>query len=220
MFKKKIRLIMINAAILVVLLVVEVIFIRTTTGSGATKAVVFAKADIGANTVITEEMLEVRKVDSKLAGAYCISDITYIKGSRASHDMAAGEMVYAGSVSKGMPSNSIKFTDPANRLFALELKGDAANGWWVDAEQKADVIFVPGNEKAISRVSSQGGISEKIEDVRIAAILDEKGNPMSYSERASPPRYVCLEVTPEQAEFLAYAKINGKIELAILPDAN
>jgi pilus assembly protein CpaB len=209
--KRKIRLIIINAAILAFLIIFEIVVIRSMTGGGATTQVVFVKEKISAKSIITADMLEVKRIDTKLVnGSYVISAAEAV-GKRVIHDMAAGEILFISGLSNGMPSNNLEFENPDNRLFALELKGDEANGWWLDAEQRADIIFVPGNEKSTARANT-------LENIRIAAILDEKGNIIEYSSRVAPPRYVCLEVTADQAEFLAYAKINGKIELAVRSD--
>ena len=200
-----------------ILIIIEIVMIRSASGTGTSIDALFAKQDISVNSLLTAEMLEVRKVDSKALASSALKSPEEAVGKRTAGAIAAGQIIYSGSLN-GDPGNASQFESPDNRLFSLELKGDAANGWWIGGDQRIDVIFIPGSDKAVDK-TGVSGLGEKLENIRVAAVLDEKGNRIGDAAREAIPKYICLEVTPEQSMFLAFAKTNGKIELAVRPDS-
>jgi len=55
--------------------------------------------------------------------------------------------------------------------------------------------------------------------IRIAAVIDDSGNILESGEYENKPRYISFEVNQKQAEFLAYAKSNGRLELSVIADS-
>ncbi|MCR4435040.1 MAG: SAF domain-containing protein [Clostridiales bacterium] len=62
----------------------------------------------------------------------------------------------------------------------------------------------------------EGGL-QRLNNIRIAALIDEKGSLLKNTGRETLPKYISFEVTDKQDEFLAYAKSNGRLEVSALP---
>lgn len=57
-----------------------------------------------------------------------------------------------------------------------------------------------------------------LEKIRIAALIDERGQLLGNNDRVTLPRYISFEVTDRQAEFLAAVKSRGRLELSVVPE--
>lgn len=87
-----------------------------------------------------------------------------------------------------------------------------------------DIIFVP-DEKVkelydfsnVAVKQDEFSNTYRLRNIRIAAIIDERGNHLKDTGRTEMPRYVSLEVSDKQDEFLAFAKGAGRIELSVIP---
>ena len=103
---------------------------------------------------------------------------------------------------------------------AVDFKADQANGWRLKKDQYVDIIFVPDK---ISINNNPGNNTEKdngiirIESIRIAALIDSGGNIVDEAGKGQIPSYICFEVDKGIDEFLAFAKKNGRIEIAVIP---
>lgn len=76
-----------------------------------------------------------------------------------------------------------------------------------------------GNTPAGTAILPKGAGIQVMRGVRIAAIIDENGTVLKETGRSSIPRYISFEVTSEQADFLAYAKGGGRLEISVIPQA-
>lgn len=200
------------AFILVVILVVaEIIIIKSASNYEPQSEIVFARVRIPDGTEITADMLEVKKIGTSLVHRLSMKKIQDIAGKRAGTDIEAGEMLLSAKLDYG-GMESIKVRDKNKRLYSVEFKGDQANGWRMVADQYVDVIFVPDKKE-----QNYGGL-QKLSNIRIAALIDENGKIVENKDRAALPKYVSFEVTDEQVDFLAYAKSNGRLELCVIPE--
>lgn len=222
--------------LVLVLVVTEIIIIRSASKYEPQVAVVFARTRIPEHTVITPDMLELRKVDLSLVHRMSMRSFSDAASKRAGMDIEAGEMVLSGKLKSG-EMEAIEVKDRAKKLFSIEFKGDQANGWWLMTDQKVDIIHIPDENPgtgaaldsgaaggtgapAVSQADNGmdvGGKIRVLEDIRIAALIDENGKLLKNNERATLPRYVSFEVTDEQAGLLAYAKGHGRLELSVVP---
>ena len=106
-------------------------------------------------------------------------------------------------------------------MFTVEFNGDQVNGWWLKEGQYVDIIFIPSEkaQKVTTITDDQKTYKvERVRNVRVAAIIDDKGKLVKDSEKASTPKYVSFEVNDKLDEFLAYAKGNGRLEISVIPD--
>lgn len=177
-----------------------------------------------------------------------IRDKAQIIGKKAKVFIDSGEMVLSDKIGTPDEMEEIKVADPKNRLFACEFKPDQANGWWLLVDQRVDIIYIPLERQAAARTDGTAPTDakteklkdesifpsasiiaddsdipikyKKIENVRVAAILDDKFQPLDNKKRDTTPKYISFEVTPTQDAILAYAKGNGRLELSVIPSGN
>ena len=212
----KIKFLVVTMLIAVVLLAVEIVIVRSVSRYEPEIDVVYAKVKIPENTVIQPDMLQVRKVGIGVAHRQSMRDMGEVSGRIAKADIEEGEMILASRLDEENRMKEIRVKDMNNRLFTVEFKGDQANGWWLAADQYVDIIFVPGE-----RVRSSGGgdsaAIQRLRNIRIAALIDERGRLVKGNEKSVVPKYVSFEVTDSQDEFLAYAKGSGRLEISVIP---
>lgn len=204
---------------LVLLLVItEIVIIKSASKYEPQISVVFAKTRIPERTVITPDMLELRDVNVSYVHRMSLRNISDAAAKRAGMDIDAGEMVLSGKL-KPEEMEVIEVKDRNKKLFAVEFKGDQANGWWLMTDQVVDIIYIP-NENPVNGTAPGNKVRDDmqvLEDIRIAALIDENGKLLKNKDRTSLPRYISFEVTDEQVGFLAYAKGHGRLELSVVP---
>ena len=217
--------------IVIILVIIEVVIIKGASNYEPVSEVVFARVRIPEKCEITAEMLEVKKIGIGLVHPLSLRNIRDAAGKRASMEIEAGEMLLAGKLGyEGMERIEVK--DRNKRLYSVEFKGDQANGWWLMTDQNVDILFVPDknaqtsagaqiNDSADADVTPGiigGNRVQKLRNIRIAALIDDNGKLLKNKDRTTLPRYVSFEVTDQQAEYLAYAKSNGRLEICVIPD--
>ncbi|HOJ10594.1 MAG TPA: SAF domain-containing protein [Clostridiales bacterium] len=209
---KRTKLIIITVILSVVLLAVQTYIVKTGSEYEAKVKVVFAKEYIPANTEITEDMLEMREVNIGLAHLKSVTNAGKLIGKKTKMDIEAKEMILESKIYKENElMEKIAVKNDNNRLFTLELKGDQANGWWIEADQYVDILFVPTQKPEERKV-------ERMEKIRVAALISQEGKLIKNNiDRNVIPKYICLEVDTKQDELLAFAKGNGRIELSVIP---
>lgn len=222
--------IIIAAFVLVILLVAaEVFIIRSASKYEPRLKVVFAKAKIPQNTRITADMVELKEVGLSFVHRQSAKSLGDVVSKLARMDIEQGEMILASRLSAD-ELDQIEVKDKNKRLFSVEFKGDQANGWWLRKEQYVDILFVP-DERSTKQTAEASAVTDGsfpgntnfngrvriLNDIRIAALIDDRGKLLDGSGGAALPKYVSFEVTNEQAGFLAYAKSNGRIELSVIP---
>lgn len=211
-----------SLVIAVILFILEVFLIKNIAGIQDKKKVVYTNTKIAANTRITAEMLIVKEVPGNLAHKLSFSDISQAVGKKARTDLEDGEMLLSSKIGTYGSMDGLAVTTPGNRLCCLDLKGDQANGWCIAADQRVDILFVPdpGRVDKNSSMQPDGQSCIKLNSIRVAAIIDDKLKIIKDTDALKSPKYMMVEVTPEQAEMLAFAKGNGRIEIASIPMEN
>lgn len=208
---KRTKLIILTIILAIVLLGVEIYIVKQGSEYEAKVKVVFAKEYIPTNTDITENMLEMKEVKLSFVHPQSITDMNKLIGKKAKINIEKDEMILDSKIFKDDELvEKIEVKNENNRLFTLELKGDQVNGWWVEVDQYVDILFVPIQDR-------DERIVERIEKIRVAALISQEGRLIKNNEKHIMPRYICLEVNTEQDELLAYAKGNGRIELSVIP---
>ncbi len=216
--------------LVVILVIIEIAVVKGASNYEPVSEVVFTKVRIVENSEITAEMLEVKKIGIGMVHRLSLRNIGEVVGKRAAMDIEAGEMILTGKLGyEGMESIEVK--DRNKRLYSVEFRGDQANGWWLMTDQNVDILFVPNNTQTSGSYKTEGndevaeqtmGIAanrvEKLKNIRIAALIDANGKLLENRDRTTLPQYVSFEVTDQQADFLAYAKSNGRLELCVIPD--
>jgi len=224
---KKVNVLILTIILSIIFLGVEIVIIRKSTQYEAKRNVVYADIDIKAGEIIKEEMLV-----EKETGISSIHDQAFVCkedviGKKAKTQLFKGEMILKGRLDDELENGEIEVLDENSRLFTVEFKGDQVNGWWLKEGQYVDIIFIPDekSQRKVSDVNSYQSTEthkaygiERINNVRIAAIIDDKGNLIKKDKESySMPKYISFEVDEILDEFLAYAKGNGRLEISVIP---
>ncbi len=222
---KRLGWIVVALVIVVLLVTAETTIITSASGYDTKEEVVFTKANIPGNTLITADMLELRETGGSSVHPDAVKIVDEAIGKRTSTDLVNGEMLLKARLSSDSRKIA-KAEDKNNRLFSVELKTDQANGWQFSDRQFVDIIYVPNQGTTVEQTPKAGGVTDAapvssgiriVKNVRVAGLVDEDGRLLGPSESEKTPRYVSFEVTQEQAVFLAYAKSNGRLELSCIP---
>ncbi len=212
--------------IVILLVVIELTIISNASGYESREKIVFAAADITEGAVITEDMLLIREISSDAVHKDAVKSIGDAVNMRAESFICDGEMLLKCRLT-AEAADAIEALDKSNRLFCVQLEFDQANAWQLAKNQRVDVIYVPNHGQENEAVPEAPGVLgvqppengvKLMKTVRIAGLVDEDGEPVDGDESDMLPRYVLFEVTEQQAVFLAYAKRNGRLELACIPD--
>ncbi len=109
------------------------------------------------------------------------------------------------------------------RLVALALRPERAGGWWLDAGDRVDVHLVPRNP-------SLGLAPILLESLRVAAVLDSKGRPVTgrfpgeevqqTGMPAGDPAVLSLEVRREEAAILTEALATHDPTVVVVNEPN
>jgi len=142
---KKVNTLLTAFILVIVLLAAEIAIIKGALGYKPKASVIYAKCHIPEGAVIEEGMLEEKEVELSCVHKQCVRDLKEITGKMSSTEIYEGEMIIKPVImTEDIPK--IKVIGEDNRLFSIELKGDQANGWFVKADQFADIIFIPSRQ--------------------------------------------------------------------------
>lgn len=211
--------------IVVLLVAVEMAMISNASGYEVKEKVIFAKVHIDKNTVITADMLELREIGASAVHPDALKSKDDAVKKKSGMDIEAGEMMLEAKLSS-VGREIILVKNRSNRLISVEFEVDQANGWQLAEEQYVDLIFVPNQSEQQKQPPGAVGMSamapatygvKVLKNIRIAGIIDKEGKLVDILEPKDIPRYISFEVTEEQADFLAYAKNSGKLELSCVP---
>jgi len=236
---KRINRILATGCLAIVLLIAEIIIIRNVSGYQSKEEVVFTKTVIPDGTVIEENMLEIKEVDAAIVPRNAVKNVKEVVGKKAGTDMEEKEMVVTGRLREAGESDEIKVVNEENRLFSVEFKSDQVNGWQLSAGQYVDIIFIPNNnidlqtdnmEETNGLIEGGEGLNniesleysescpgvQVLKNIRIAAIIDEKGELLRGNDITGTPRIISFEVSERQDHFLAWAKSHGRLEVSLI----
>lgn len=225
----------ISIILAIVLIGIEVILIRSASNFEPEVRVVYAKTFIAEKTIIEPDMLAIRSIPVKMLNRQSVFSIEDVAG-KAVIDIQNGEQLLKSKFSSKYDTADIKVLNKNNRLFTVEFKIDQANGWQLKADEYVDILYVPiSNNSNISTEANKHNIDTysneankhnintysnevvRINNVRIAAVIDEFGNLMDNTTRTSVSKMISFEVNTKQDAALAYAKGNGRLELSLIP---
>jgi len=237
---KRINRIFVTGCLVIVLLVAEIIIIRNVCGYQSKVEIVFTKKNIPEGTVIEENMLEVIGVDTDIVPKNAAKSVEEVVGKEAGTDMVEKEMVTTEKLREAGESGEIKVVNEGNRLFSVEFKSDQVNGWQLSAGQYVDIIFIPDDNTALQTDNTEEdkgyiigdvGFAKNIDsleyskscpgvqilkNIRIAAIIDEKGELLRGNDISGMPKIISFEVSERQDHFLAWAKSHGRLEVSLI----
>jgi pilus assembly protein CpaB len=177
-----------------------------------THPVVVAKVDLPWGTSITQEMVETKPyLKSTLPGG-CISDPSSIQGRILISPVKANEPIFE---SKLAPT-SVKMggvaavISPGKRAVAVKVDKVIGVAGFIHPGNRVDVMVTVPTGKAGASITKT-----VLENMLVLAVGPEIEGKKGKEEKPSPVDVITLEVTPEEAEKLALAATEGRVQLAL-----
>lgn len=220
---KRINMFILAIVLALIFLAVEVVIVKGVSKYEPEINVVFAAQRIPMGETITEDMLEKRKISLRLAHNKSVKNIEELIGKKVISDIEEGEIILISRVGDKDGTGEIVVVDRNSRLITVEFKGDQVNGWQLKEGQFVDIIFILDERSTIPEIEDITWFEDekrirKIRDIRVAALIDDKGKPVGSSESSSMPKYISFEVEDGLDQFLAFAKGNGRLEISLIPE--
>ncbi len=142
-----------------------------------------------------------------------VSDPDEIYGKIAGCEILKGDIISLKRLKESSEAEKPGLYGDNTRHFTIEFKADQANGWFLESGKNVDILFIP--DKNAGETGSEKII--RIENVRVAYIINDKGGLYSKDESGSSPKYISFEVDNKLDEFLARAKGIGRLEISVIP---
>lgn len=201
--------------------------------SGATSAVVVAKADIAARTKITADMLEVKLVAQDSVSEFSFADPAQVVGQVTRFPIAANQQLLSSQVistaGPSATSRALSYTIPAGkRAFAVQASQLATAGGLILPGDYIDILAVydihNGDQEEDAFLVQT--ILQNIEVLAVSqTIVDTVGgdatttnNQRARNTEAKPDPAAgtfTLALTPEQVQQMFLAEANGTIRFAL-----
>jgi pilus assembly protein CpaB len=189
-------------------------FLTVSVVRGATRltTVIVANQEIQPYTAITAEMLSIRQLPASAVSADAVKDPAALVGRYTRSLILPDTVLRAGYLSTtagSAGSVAAKLTEsglPGARAMAIAVDDSTAVGGTLTVGDKVDII-------AAVKIERQNAPTTTLSKVIV------KGVPILHMTEAesTAKATVVVQVTPEQAEEIAYAQIAGTIYLATNP---
>lgn len=240
---KRTNILVLTIVLTIILFAAEIIILRSVSKHEPVASVVLAARKITAGEIFTEDMLGEKEISAEAAHSKSIKNKSELIGMAAKTDIEKDEVIIESRVISPENAGQIEIMDKNNRLITVEFKIDQANGWQLKEGQYVDIIFIPNDkddETAMNLITAmnetmnedsrelnmqKGSIVQaitkkgiyRIKNIRVAALIDDKGKLVRNNKNEAVPRYISFEANDKLDELLAYAKGNGRLELSVIP---
>lgn len=170
-------------------------------------AVVVAVAKIPQNTLITQDMVALKKLSEESINPLAVHDLSQVVGRISNVAIEADEQVLSSKLNEqGTDKNGLAYSIPKGRravtIAVDDITGVAGN---IQKSNRVDILAVV----SIDKISTSFLLLQNIEVLKTNAVLSDKQS-AGYTN-------LTLSVTPEEAEKLFYAQVNGKLTVALRP---
>lgn len=166
-------------------------------------SVIVTKRDISANTVVSNEDIEIKKLPSKLIPANAVKNLSQTVGMRVSRDVKKGEILT---------------TDVLYTVSSIVVpEGYVALGLKIDNISGVGGLIKPGdlvNVIGFQRIQRAGGMGQDMVSATVLQnikVLFVDG----VSQKESKISTVVLQLTPEDAQKLVFLYNSGNYALAL-----
>lgn len=209
----------------IILISVEAYVIKVVTNIEPEIEAVFSTKKIPAKVIITPDMVTVKKINVSLVTLQTIRSLNQVIGKASITEIEGGEVIKSFRVAEPLSLKEIKVLNPDNRLMSVDFKADQVNGWYLASGDFVDIHYTP-NAAANINIEKREQIEDPFQrslmefhvfdNIRVAGILDDKGQVIMEITREQLPKLISFEVTKDLAKFISAAKTTGKIELSVI----
>lgn len=210
------------------LLTAEIILVKSTSGEQPQGEAVYAASKIIAGTLVTSDMLKVKKISLSAIHKYSLSDANEAAGKVACADIEQDEMILSTRLTEQSSPEIIRLLGENSRLISVGFEADHANAWQLETGVFVDIIYIPDNAEVQMPGSTEyfeqvlPDQTKRYENIRIAGVVDAQGKIIKGGDRdsdasdsGSVPKYVVLEVEKGLDDEIALAKMSGTLELSV-----
>lgn len=168
--------------------------------------------DVPAGTRIEAAMLTTVRVPEDAIPDGAVREAVAAVGLRTPVLLRKGEMLSESRLSADALGIGHPGAGPGRRIAAVSLSTDEAAGWWLSEGSMVDVHLLFPDDGG-------GAAHDVLAGIRVAAVMDAKGNRIGEGNEAGAPSVLCLDVDEAQAARLAEAELGGRIRVTIVNEA-
>jgi Flp pilus assembly protein CpaB len=206
---------------------------------------VYAKQNIPLGTVITADMVEARNTDVAVRDASAFGDVGQVVGKTVRAEIKQGQLVLPTDFSAGAGGGSqdvAHLLDPGLRAIAVQVDQSTGVGTLINVGDRVDLVVgftgadkfplvtVDPTTKALTTVAGINSTTTKLilQNMQVIGTLappapaaSSSGSSSGSSSSATTTsltgqqELVILAVTPQQAEVIKFAQIDGLISLVL-----
>jgi len=177
-----------------------------------TQPVVVAAVDLSWGTRITNEMLKKTNfLKGSLTTGY-FSDPALVVGRVLIYPVKVSEPIFESRLApvEEKTGGVAAVISPKKRAFAVKVDKVIGVSGFIHPGNRVDVLMTLGTGRAFNAVTKT-----ILENIRVLAVGSETKERKASEEKSSPTDVITLEVTPEEAEKLALATTEGRLQLAL-----
>jgi pilus assembly protein CpaB len=174
--------------------------------------VVVAAVDLSWGTRITDEMLKKTNfLKGSLTTGY-FSDPALVVGRVLIYPVKVSEPIFESRLAPiEMKTGGVAAViSPKKRAIAVKVDKVIGVSGFIHPGNRVDVLMTLGTGRAFNAVTKT-----ILENIRVLAVGSETKERKASEEKSSPTDVITLEVTPEEAEKLALATTEGRLQLAL-----
>jgi pilus assembly protein CpaB len=176
-----------------------------------TLPIAVAKVDLNWGTVISKEVIEMKPFLKKtLPGGY-FSDLSFLTGRVLISPVKANEPIFESKLAPTTIKTGgvAAVVSPKKRAVAVKVDKVIGVAGFIYPGNRVDVLVTIATQKTSEPITKI--VLENILVLAAGPEIQAKGK----EEKATPVDVITLEVTPEEAEKLALAATEGKLQLAL-----
>ncbi|HEY2773650.1 MAG TPA: Flp pilus assembly protein CpaB [Candidatus Binatia bacterium] len=178
--------------------------------------VAVAGFDIPRGSTLTAEMIKTAKLDATTlpAGVFKSDEVSALIGRVAIVDVVQNEAILQAKLAPLDATRGVAaLVDPAKRAMSVRVDDEVGVAGFVKPNDRVD-IFVTLDSEEKGKGEAQAVTKLVLADTLVLAIGTELVR-TGKDETATPVQVITLEVTPNEAEKLAFAATRGKFRLAL-----
>jgi Flp pilus assembly protein CpaB len=165
--------------------------------------------DLPAGSLLTAEGVVLMRMPVGSFPDGSLLSIEEVVGLRATVPLFEGESLLRERFSDVATGTLHPGAAAGRRIYALALKAEDAAGWWLTEGNRVDLHL-------FSEASDDALVHEVLQEVRVAGVMDGKGNLVGIGREAGVPAILCLDVDAAQAARLAEAETQGRIKAILV----
>jgi pilus assembly protein CpaB len=180
--------------------------------------VAIANFDIPRGATLTAEMLRTAKLEAENlpAGIFKAEEVSALVGRVAIVDVSKNEAILQTKLAPLDATHGVAaLVNPSKRAMSVRVDDEVGVAGFIKPNDKVDVfVTVDAQQDGEDSGNSKGITKLVLADTLVLAIGTELVR-TGKDEAATPVQVITLEVTPGEAEKLAFASTRGKFRLAL-----